>query len=786
MKFNKSFFFLFVPFLFTVDASAQLWSGILKPTSGSSACSYGQITSAGQCAIDWTQVGIPGGIPTNWSQSGATITPSGGDDTSTIQAALNSCAGTSLPGKYVLLAGSNSSPATFKINGNIQVKSYCKLVGGGPLATIVSCFGTAGSCVHEGVVADGPYKNGTGTIVGGNAAGSTSLTISSTSQDGRSMALGLSVGGYLVISELNDPVYVSGASPQNPGGCTYCDTLWGGTRLREQTVEIESVSGSGPYTVTISPALYTNYGVASGTAPAYATPMGVENGGVADCKYCGIESLQIYANGTGLAGGMSSIDMTECAYCWVKNVTVNYTDGDWLDTAWCYRCEIRDSYFFNSFGHGAGGTDNDVNIRSESSGVLMENNILERGHSTIIVDWGASGNVIAYNYSTGSTDAVGVGANQYDIAEHGAYPQFNLFEGNVGPNWQPDSWHGNEGYNTVFRNWWMGTTLVAPYTAQPITSGTCSGGTCTINWKSGASQFYAGTYIILWGTNQAGCGNGSSIVASTYVWRLTGATGQLSSTFAAGSCTSWTGGYAATNDIQSNPTPITHLPLDFTTNDYNTYQAMWGMTIPAFSVGNNLIANVIGSQQQVATVGAGSMFNNGAECTACIQAPTARSYLGIGSKGGAGYATTFGYDTSGDSNGSSWTTFAGGPSGSNGYWNTQGFATTCYSSNYDSASASTIVNINCTPSTSLPASFYKSGRPSWWTTGVPWPPIGPDVVGGADSIAGNHANYNPAEVCYISLPRDATGAKQFDARKCYNSISPASPIDLTAGAAPKS
>jgi hypothetical protein len=52
---------------------ALLWSGILNPTSGAGACSFGQIASAGQCAIDWTATGIPSGIPTTWTQSGATI-----------------------------------------------------------------------------------------------------------------------------------------------------------------------------------------------------------------------------------------------------------------------------------------------------------------------------------------------------------------------------------------------------------------------------------------------------------------------------------------------------------------------------------------------------------------------------------------------------------------------------------------------------------------------------------------------------------------------------------------
>lgn len=35
-----------------------------------------------------------------------------------------------------------------------------------------------------------------------------------------------------------------------------------------------------------------------------------------------------------------------------------------------------------------------------------------------------------------------------------------------------------------------------------------------------------------------------------------------------------------------------------------------------------------------------------------------------------------------------------------------------------------------TPSSSFPASFYLSSQPSWWTSGIPFPPIGPDISGG--------------------------------------------------------
>jgi len=757
-------------FCFSAYSPAQ-WSGILQPTSGTASCSFGQISSAGQCAIDWTAVGIPGGIPTTWTQSGSTINAGSGDQSATIQAALNSC-GTN---HYIQLGA-----GTFQINNSIQVKNNCFLNGSGPQNTIINCMATSGSCIHMGKVNDDPYKNGTCTIASGATAGSTSIALSATGLDGNPCAVG--VAGYLVISELSDPVYVQSGSPQNPGGCTYCDVLWGGTRLREQTVEMEAVSGKGPYTVTISPALYTNYGSAKSTAPAYATPFGALNGGMPDCKYCGVENLQIYANGTGLSNGMSDMNMTECAYCFVRNVEFNYADADWLDMAYCYRCEVRDSYFSNAFGHGAGGSDADVQLYEESSASLIENNIMERGHVSVVVDLGASGNVVAYNYSVGSYDAVGYGANQLDFINHGAYPQFNLWEGNVGPNFQPDSWHGNNGYNTAFRNWWRGSNTVATYPQQAINSIACSGGTCTINWASGPSHFYAGQYLVIIGTNQPGCGEGNlSTLPSWQEFMLTGTPGSLSSTFSSGGCTNATGGSAFTLDNAKVPAPIPHTgnqAVDWTST-YNTYQTMWGITLPAFSVGNNLVGNVLGSDQQTATVG-GKLYNGGsAPCTSCGRAPTSRPYSG------EGFASTYDYDTSGDSSGSAWTNFPGGPSNQAGYWVGVGYATTFYHGNYDSASASTIWNVNGSGSETLPASFYKSGQPAFWNTAYgapPWPAIGPDVSGGPDTATGGHANYIPAALCYNGLARDASGVKVFDAITCYGDPPPppAPPTGLSA------
>ena len=59
----------------------------------------------------------------------------------------------------------------------------------------------------------------------------------------------------------------------------------------------------------------------------------------------------------------------------------------------------------HAFLHGPGTFDSDIDLRSKTTGVLVQNNILERGHASLMLEWDAAGNVIAYNRNIG----VGVG-----------------------------------------------------------------------------------------------------------------------------------------------------------------------------------------------------------------------------------------------------------------------------------------------------------------------------------------------------------------------------------------
>jgi hypothetical protein len=744
--------------------------------------------------VDWTATGIPGGIPSgSWTQSGSTISPSGGNDSSAIQTALNAC-GTN---HFVLL-----SSGTFKINTALVMKNNCVLRGAGGQLTILTSSVTSGGVIEMGAFQDSPYNEASTPITSGATAGSTSIVLGTSWINGTSVsAAPPQVGGLYQITELNDPRYVTADVPQN-AECTYCDgSLFNGTRLRGQTVHITTVSGSNPYTITFDPPLYTSYGSptqiawTSGSWPngalvtnggtlyactsatctgtpangtngwstsnlyannvPYATPFGPSQNGTPDITNSGVEDLQIYATGTGLGSGVANISIWECSYCWVLGVESNYTDADHVDLYWCFRCEVRNNYFDNAFGHGAGGSDADVQLATKTSGTLVANNIFERLHSSLIASFGASGNVVAYNYCYGGFDATAYNVNVLDLDNHGPQPEFNLFEGNDCINFTPDSFHGSEGYQTFFRNWLEASSTIASYPVETLTSVTESSGTCTLN-ISGTNYFQTGNYVYFNGVS------GSSLSGNQY---------QLASPTTITGCpagAAGTGGTAYTFDLVANSVPITHLPIAWTNTHLSTQQN-WSFPSTFVNVGSNVIGNVFGSANASTTVGgSGNFYNSGSGCTSCIRPSATRNYTGNY------YASSFGYDTGADSSGSGVASFVGGQTQTAGYWVGISYNTTCYSGNYDMASASRINNINCTTSSTLPASFWTSSQPAWWATayGTPaWPAIGPDVSGGSDSSVAGHANKIPARLCYEGLSRDSTGAKEFDANTCYTTSS---------------
>jgi hypothetical protein len=383
---------------------AQAWAHLLSPKR----------------AIDWSAAGA-GEIPARPAHC-AELTTSA--TVVEINAALASCPS----GEAVVLAA-----GTYSIAGTVHVPSNVTLRGAGANQTILNATGTGGGDVislGSGSVDFKPYR-----VTGGAAAGSTTFEVSNTA--------GIQVGMYLAIAELNDLTYVSAAG--SGGNCNWCDGDWTekGSLARGQIV---AVTGISERIITISPGLYSAY-----SNMPIAVPFNMS------ASYAGVEDLQVYANNTGYA---ASFGMSRCAYCWIKGVESNYADGDHVEVYWGFHDEIRDSYFSNAFLHSPGKRDSDIQIGFKTTASLVENNIIERTHISVMLEWGAAGNVVSYNYMMGEFDS---GATNLDIGGidfHGAHPQFNLLEGNVLTEINQDSVWGTSSHTTAYRNWVVGTNRI--------------------------------------------------------------------------------------------------------------------------------------------------------------------------------------------------------------------------------------------------------------------------------------------------------------------------------------
>lgn len=371
-------------------------------------------------AIDWSDAGA-GVIPARTTIC-ARLTSS--STLAQINSALASCPS----GQTVYLAA-----GTYSIPGTVSIPSDVTLRGAGADRTILNAAGRQGGEVIRlgtGSVEFKPHR-----ITKGGTAGSTKIEVSN--------AAGVRAGMYLVVTEINDLSYVSAAG--SGGNCNWCDGGWtnGGSLARGQIVKVTSVDG---LVISFSPGLYSEYS---------NLPLVVPFSMSAD--HAGVEDLQVYANNTGYA---TNFGMSKCAYCWIKGVESNYADGDHVEVFWGYHDEIRDSYFSNAFLHAPGERDSDIQIARKTSASLIENNIIERTHVAIMLEWGAAGNVVSYNYTHGEFDS---GAKNLDIGGidfHGAHPQFNLLEGNVVTEINEDSVWGTSSQTTVFRNWVVGTNRI--------------------------------------------------------------------------------------------------------------------------------------------------------------------------------------------------------------------------------------------------------------------------------------------------------------------------------------
>ena len=399
----KILFAIAVLILCSLGCAAQPWKSFL---------------TAGQ-AVDWSNAGV-GDIPAR-PQRCANLKPTA--TVVEINAALATCAA----GKTVFL-----EPGTYSIAGTIRVPSNVTLRGAGADLTVLNATG-AGEAVISLGSGSVPYRPL--RIVRGATAESVQIELEN--------AAGIRQGSYLAIAERNDPAYVTAAG--SGGNCNWCDGGWTkvGGLARGQIVKVIAIHGN---VIEIAPGLYSAY-----AHDPVAVPFEMA------ASYAGVEDLQIRANNTGYSANVS---VQMCAYCWIKGLESNYADGDHVAIFWGYRDEVRDSYFSNAYLHEPGQHDSDIQIALKTSATLVENNIIERTHDSVMLEWGAAGNVIAYNFMMGEFDKGSPNVVIGGVDYHGAHPQFNLLEGNVLTQIYQDSVWGSSSDTTAFRNWVVGTNRI--------------------------------------------------------------------------------------------------------------------------------------------------------------------------------------------------------------------------------------------------------------------------------------------------------------------------------------
>lgn len=167
-------------------------------------------------------------------------------------------------------------------------------------------------------------------------------------------------------------------------------------------------------------------------------------------KWAGVEDIKLSVMNN--ASSDSNFQLFASAYCWIDNIESDYADGDHVNAASSYRCEIKRSYFHDGFTHGAGSTDDCIKLTLGSSGFLVENNIIRRMHCAVMMWGGSSGHVIAYNYITNNFNA---GCNvclMPEIDFHGAHPVMVLVEGNIFNSFNADGTWGTASHSTALRN----------------------------------------------------------------------------------------------------------------------------------------------------------------------------------------------------------------------------------------------------------------------------------------------------------------------------------------------
>jgi hypothetical protein len=216
-------------------------------------------------------------------------------------------------------------------------------------------------------------------------------------------------------------------------------------RVVNEIKEVESVSGS---TVTFTTPIHIGYRTVNAAQLTRFTATGSQSGGNSiHVKGAGLENVQL------IGGSDGAVQMTACAYCWVKSVDITIFLGPAVGINHSFRGEVRDSYIHKAAWSVPGGAGYAFSSSNASAEWLLENNVIHDANKVMVARASGAGSVIAYNYvdqawMRNALDWMEVHLN----GSHAVGPHHMLFEGNLGPNYDSDNTHGSSIYQTIFRN----------------------------------------------------------------------------------------------------------------------------------------------------------------------------------------------------------------------------------------------------------------------------------------------------------------------------------------------
>jgi hypothetical protein len=458
---------LIVPF----QVSAQLWSGILAPARG------------GQ---NWQQAGAdPTYVNENRTQCGTTIAAYGSAGTpasaATINTAIANCASAhplSGVGGYVQLGAGN-----FFLNTQWNLSSNVTVRGMGANQTFVFLYNTTSSCPFSGGAdicistnnpgfgyddnADTNCANWTPALnaadncagwTAGYAQGTTTITIGTFLHGAMS---NWQVGSIIFLDQVdqsNTSPPTSGLAVCRNGSCGGGNVSGRPNRSLTEPQVITSISGTGPWTVGITPGIRMPSWFTSGS-----TPQVWGNSGLA-IQRVGIENMSI--DNSNALNVFSTVQCIDCYNVWIKGVRFSDTHGD-TETGQngfyqfypvqSMRVTMRDSYIY-----GSPPVSNYYAMSCWTSGdELYENNIRQHMAFGFMAE-GCINWVHAYNFDIDdyythchgcSLDAQWQQASSY---RHGGTDALGLHEGDVGIGVIGDQVFGASDLITDFRNQYNG------------------------------------------------------------------------------------------------------------------------------------------------------------------------------------------------------------------------------------------------------------------------------------------------------------------------------------------